>query len=171
MLPHTYQTDGLLLQAELSCSGGVIDDPASHLGHHLVISQKDGYWRHESIPDKIPAWAIMECVVGLNRFLLEVNREGRLAYVEEAMRDVSDSMKALTAAQSDLKARVDRQTGMLADLASLWKYRYVLATIYLVSIYFFVRSSFTLAQPYADLTAAALGVALTVLQLLAGRKR
>lgn len=73
MLPHTYQCDGLLLQAEMCLSAEGIFDQAIDVAKWLVQQQIDGYWKHASVPGKVPTWGIMECVLGLSQLLKKLN--------------------------------------------------------------------------------------------------
>jgi glycosyltransferase involved in cell wall biosynthesis len=62
---HGCWKDTLCLAAE-----GVFARTAE-IAKWLVHEQKDGFWPHEAVPGKVPSWGIMECVVGLSRFLTE----------------------------------------------------------------------------------------------------
>lgn len=69
MLPHSYQSDGLLLQAELGLAQYGLFHRTEEVVRWLVQQQQEGYWSHEAVPGMIPSWAIMECVVGLAQYL------------------------------------------------------------------------------------------------------
>lgn len=69
MLPHTFQSDGLLMQAELCFADIGFESRLKEMANWLVRQQKQGGWRHNAVPGKTPSWAIMESVVGLSEYL------------------------------------------------------------------------------------------------------
>ncbi|MHB8363952.1 MAG: prenyltransferase/squalene oxidase repeat-containing protein [Vulcanimicrobiaceae bacterium] len=168
MLPHTYQTDGLLLEAQMTLDDELIEDRTLDLVYELATSQQDGSWRHDSIPDKLPAWSIMECVLGLSEFASSVGRTGRIAYLEETVRNLSAAVEQLSADRAYVQSEIDRHSSALGAMESVWRYRYVAITLYLGSMYVFLRGVLPLKQ-YADIIAVLLGVALTVIQLWSTR--
>jgi|GEM_PF-2297540 len=69
ILPHTYQTDGLLLQAHLRLHARTCPSKFKEIALHLIAMQKDGYWQHDLHPSRVPSWSVMECTLGLSEFL------------------------------------------------------------------------------------------------------
>lgn len=95
MLPHTYQTDGLLLQARLAVWKNTLDSRTLELVQWVLNSQENGYWVHRSIPDKIPAWAIMETVVGLKGFKRRVETDRQLLSLEFSLNQIDQRVAGL----------------------------------------------------------------------------
>jgi glycosyltransferase involved in cell wall biosynthesis len=69
MLPHTYQTDGLLLQAHLKLDLFGLPSQTREIAEWLIQYQKEGYWEHDLETSKAPSWAVMECTVALSELL------------------------------------------------------------------------------------------------------
>ncbi|MGE0536183.1 MAG: glycosyltransferase [Pirellulales bacterium] len=81
MLPHTYQTDGLLLQAHLRLDAHGFASRCREIAVWLIQLQKDGYWEHDLHVTRAPSWSVMECTVGLGGILTILGDEKKAANV------------------------------------------------------------------------------------------
>ncbi|MBL8824607.1 MAG: glycosyltransferase [Planctomycetia bacterium] len=79
MLPHTYQTDGLLLQAHLRLNAQGIASRCQDIALWIIQLQKDGYWEHDLHVNRAPSWSVMECTLGLCGYLATLGNEGQAA--------------------------------------------------------------------------------------------
>lgn len=165
MLPHTYQTDGLLLQAKLAINPGIYDQKLLDLVEHLVQTQKDGYWIHKTTPEKIPSWAIMECVLGLDKFLGDVKSNSKMVSMEIAVRNFKDRLDLLEESRNSFDSQFEDLLNKFKALYSFYRYRFILGVIYLGSIYLFLRTYYKAVQPYSDVLAMVMAVLLCVIQL------
>jgi glycosyltransferase involved in cell wall biosynthesis len=75
MLPHTYQTDGLLLQSHLKLDLFGLPSRTLEIAEWLIQYQKEGYWEHDLEISKAPSWAIMESTVALSELLARIAGE------------------------------------------------------------------------------------------------
>jgi len=170
MLPHTYQTDGLLLQARLALWKNTIDARTLELVQWILDSQKDGYWVHQSIPDMVPSWAIMETVVGLKNFKRKVETDRHLLNLEYLLNQIDERLVTLERSTVTVEKQLTTYSKQYEHLSSLYRYRYVMVVLYLASIYLFVRTNLGAKQPLADIVAVGLGIILCALQLVAAVK-
>lgn len=69
MLPHTYQTDGLLLQAHIILDSLNLPARSLEIAEWLIQYQKEGYWEHDLEMTKAPSWSVMECAIPLANLL------------------------------------------------------------------------------------------------------
>lgn len=81
MLPHTYQTDGLLLQAHLRLNALGFASRCREIASWLIQLQKEGYWEHDLHVTRAPSWSVMECVLGLSGLLTVLGDEEQAATV------------------------------------------------------------------------------------------
>lgn len=170
MLPHTYQTDGLLLQSRMALWENTLDSRTVELVQWILDSQQNGYWLHRSIPDKIPAWALMETVVGLKNFKRKVENNQRLLSLEYSLGQIDERLTTLESSTIIIQKHLEMYSRHYVHISSLYRYRYVLVVLYLASIYLFLRTNFGMTQPVADIIAVGLGFVLCALQLLAALK-
>lgn len=167
MLPHTYQTDGLLLQVRVALWKNKLDPRTLELVQWILDSQENGHWVHRSIPDKIPAWALMESVIGLKNFKRKVEKDQQLLSLGYSLSQIDQRLAVLESSNRVVQKQLEAYSKHYEHLSSLYRYRYVMVSLYLASIYLFVRSNLGPTQPAADIIATSLGVVLCVLQLWA----
>jgi hypothetical protein len=171
MLPHTYQTDGLLLQAELASADGSEYERLGGLVEHVVATQVNGYWIHESIPDMIPSWAIMECVLGLRKFRSLMEKQQGMVELKSSVKQMSRTIKAIEGSITSRNADLEKQGKRIDSLFAIYKYRHLIAILYLFSIYMFVRANFGSYQRVTDIIAVLVGVLVGSIQVMQAIKK
>jgi hypothetical protein len=170
MLPHHYQTDGLLLQAISSIEQGNFDKGIQKLIEHLIETQTEqGYWVHQSTPDKIPSWALMECLLGLNLALSQLIANKKFIVWEIAIRNMQTEVKSIKDLVNTLNSEFTKIANVTETLNSIYRYRYVLIAIYIASIYIFLRSAFS-GIIKADIIGFGLAAFFVILQLIESLK-
>jgi len=168
MLPYTYQTDGILLQALLTYKNAIYDENIFSLVSYIIESQKEGSWEHQTIPGKKPSWAIMESIIGLKEFYIRAEKNKHFISIEIDLKRLEEKIDRN---EQIISESSEKLSGLIFNFMSLWpifKYRYIIVTLYLGSIYMFIRSSFGNLASYSDYLATGVAIILCCLQLFSG---
>jgi hypothetical protein len=160
MLPHTYYTDGLLLQANLTGNEFRVDNQTFLLVDQIIRNQKDGYWEHVSCVGLKPTWSIMECVLGLRKFLSVVTMNKRMIVLENQVQELSGKFQTLESSVSSVSKVQAGITSSFGKIFAIYKWRYLLITLYVGSIYIVLRSILSSTQ---QLVIDLLGIVFTLI--------
>jgi hypothetical protein len=174
MMPHTFFSDGLLLQLQLASEGVAVSERTLDLVEGLCAAQNpDGGWSHQTAPAKTATWALMEAMVPLAAF-------SRTAHSHEAYLELMAEVRELRAAtdravqlasecsknQIDVAAsvkRMQRQANWLLRLRFLW------LGLAMFLLYMVLRPYLDVGT-YGDIIAVAVAVLICVAQLVVSVK-
>jgi hypothetical protein len=174
MMPHTFFSDGLLLQLQLASEGVAVSDRTLELIDRLCATQNvDGGWSHQTAPAKTATWALMEAMLPLAAFssrghahqaYLELMTEvrGLRAATDKAIQLALDCSKSQVEIGTSLK-RIQRQANWLLRFRFLW------LGLAMFTLYMVLRPYLDIGT-YGDIIAVAVAVIICVAQLIASVK-
>lgn len=96
-ISHINYSNGLLLQGLLAAKTGLIEHSVLQAVESLITAQADeGFWNCPHAPKERPIFAVMDAVLGLQRFTYEVDRDAQLL-------EMCERLQALTLSHAELQ--------------------------------------------------------------------
>jgi hypothetical protein len=169
MMPHTFFSDGLLLQLQLAFEGVAVSERTLDLIEGLCAAQNpDGGWSHQTAPAKTATWALMEAMVPLATFssaahsheaYLELMAEVRelRAATDRAVQLASECSKNQVEVATSLR-RMQRQANWLLRFRFFW-------LGFAIFLLYMVLRPYLDVGTYGDIIAVAVAVLICVFQL------